>query len=173
MLRQIKQYVPSQICLRCDVCCRFLDRNSSWAPIFTKDEIDGLLNVGKIPPCSFSKDNSIRLLPYKDLHICNFFCVDNNKCIIYPMRPFDCRLYPFILTYKDNKVFLGVDTKCPFVSSAMASSEFKEYVNYLIKFFSYAQTVSFICENSILISRLKDDIEFISMLDNLSQKICI
>ena len=42
------------------------------------------------------------------------FLDEKDKCKIYKKRPFDCRLYPILLNFKDKKPYIWVDRKfCP------------------------------------------------------------
>ena len=43
--------------------------------------------------------------------VCHYF--KDGKCEIYPFRPLECRLYPWVLTWKDNKLDLRLDELCP------------------------------------------------------------
>lgn len=38
MLQNFKQFVPSNVCLSCDGCCRFKQSDSRWRPHMTKEE---------------------------------------------------------------------------------------------------------------------------------------
>lgn len=65
---------------------------------------------------------------------CSFFNLQDNKCKIYALRPFECQLYPFLINRKGKKVFLALDLHCPFVEKKLKTQEFKEYVLYLTDF---------------------------------------
>ena len=39
MKSNLNQFVPSEVCLHCDRCCRFKEENSAWRPKMAKEEI--------------------------------------------------------------------------------------------------------------------------------------
>lgn len=121
---KVKQFVLSGFCLKCEGCCRFSQRNTIWSPHLLKEEKE---KSGK----------KVSLLPNpKDTNfICAFFDIQNNRCRSYALRPFECRLYPFLINRKNHKVFLAVDLKCPYVEKKLKSKEFKEYIYYLTNLF--------------------------------------
>ncbi|HZH48759.1 MAG TPA: hypothetical protein VFD86_03230, partial [Nitrospira sp.] len=43
---KVPQLVPSSVCLRCDVCCRFPDVDSPLRPYFTSEEISQAIDHG-------------------------------------------------------------------------------------------------------------------------------
>ncbi|MEK7871599.1 MAG: phosphatidylglycerol lysyltransferase domain-containing protein [Nitrospirota bacterium] len=113
----LKPLVESDLCFKCDVCCRFIDKESPLRPYFSRDEIWRLINAG-VSPMPFKRLDGckIDLIPYGDLHICPFFGSGENRCTIYEMRPLDCRIYPVAVMRACNEacLFIGLDTKCPF-----------------------------------------------------------
>ncbi len=112
----MKNLIPKEFCLACDVCCRFLEERSLLRPIFLKeerrDEFKDLLD----------SEGHVILKKYNSLYICPFFLPEKNICSIYEQRPIDCRLYPFIITYNENKgkTMLCLDTTCPYAKDKMA-----------------------------------------------------
>lgn len=107
----MRHLIPKNFCLTCDVCCRFLDKESLLRPSFLEKERRKRFR-NKI-----DKQGRVILRKYNDLYICPFFLHRQNLCSIYRQRPLDCRLYPFIIIYNENKkrIILGLDKKCPFV----------------------------------------------------------
>ncbi|MCI0405004.1 MAG: phosphoribosylanthranilate isomerase [candidate division Zixibacteria bacterium] len=43
MPEELKQFVPQEVCLACDGCCRFKEDSSEWRPKVAKTELDALL----------------------------------------------------------------------------------------------------------------------------------
>lgn len=128
----IKQFIPKEYCLGCQGCCRFQEPDSVWLPCLLDSEIQGLYKKG-IVPLAVSSSKRIRPIPSttEDNFVCAFLTPKDNKCKIYPLRPFECQLYPFLINRKEDKVFLGLDLKCPFVQERLKSRQFKEYVKDL------------------------------------------
>jgi|GEM_PF-199086 len=111
----IPQLIPQEFCLKCEICCRFTEKFSPWAPFILREEIDNFtLNLP-----SFIKSYGINIMLKKEnnFYICPFFDISQNKCTYYRMRPLDCRLYPFILFYDQSytKIMLGIDSQCPYI----------------------------------------------------------
>jgi len=109
----LKQFIPNDYCLKCDVCCRFGQKNSIYAPKFLPSEVKRLgdrffqttiLRKNLSPSCGGS-------------YLCQYFSPFANSCNIYANRPLDCQLYPFMVTYDKEyeNIILCIDTKCPYV----------------------------------------------------------
>jgi len=64
---------------------------------------------------------------------CPFFNPNTHECGIYPDRPLDCQLYPFVLTLglTEKRVVLGLDTQCPFVQDLTHQTTLLEHGKYL------------------------------------------
>lgn len=156
----LRQLVPSNACLTCDVCCRFIDRESPLRPYFNKDEIWRLIEAG-ISPRPFRRLDGckIELIPYRDLYICPFFMPGENRCSIYNLRPLDCRIYPIaVMKAQDgSSILIGVDTKCPYSKEARRD-DVKCYTEILHSLIEQE-------EASGIIGDFQDDVRVISLLD--------
>jgi Fe-S-cluster containining protein len=131
----IKQFIPQEICLECQGCCRFSQRDSVWSPSLLNEEVEELLK-NKIPPLFISSDKKILLRQpaAEGNFVCSFFTPEENLCKIYPWRPFECQLYPFLINRKGGKVFLALDLHCPFVAKKIKTRDFEDCVLYLTEF---------------------------------------
>lgn len=121
------------VCLKCQGCCRFLQAQTEWAPCLLNEE-KKLLSENIRFASLISMDNRVCLISSEkgDIFLCPFLNEEENKCRIYASRPFECRLYPFILNRKKSKVFLAVDTNCAYAKDNLNSASFKEYLSYLL-----------------------------------------
>lgn len=119
-----------------------------WLPLLLNEEIAHLLK-NNFPPAVISQDKRIRSEPYlkENNFICSFFMPEDNKCKIYALRPFECQLYPFLINRKDDKIFLALDLKCPFVKENSGNQKFKEYIQYLTDLFHAPSTIKIIRQN--------------------------
>jgi len=112
---RMKQIVHHEQCQRCHECCRFRADRQDFAPIFTAGEVETIRQAYEVSPRGASRpfpefvpfkatDNvfQIRLkkaevedpvYPY----VCPFLDEQNYACSIYEVRPFDCRIWPFII----------------------------------------------------------------------------
>jgi len=105
----LKQFIPNEYCLKCDICCRFGQKNSVYAPKFLPGECISHTGRAQGPAPTLNK--------HGNTYICEFFSPTANTCTIYTQHPLDCQLYPFMVTYdkKYENIVLCLDTKCPYV----------------------------------------------------------
>ena len=128
----ITQIVPVGHCLKCKGCCRFKEADSVWVPTLLEEEVLELIDKD-LPSAAISKGKRLMAIPSEEegSFICPFLKVQGNACAIYASRPFECQLYPFLITLRNKKVILTVDLNCPWAQGKMGSKEFKEYTGYL------------------------------------------
>ena len=75
----LQQFVPSQVCLSCNGCCRFKDEASVWRPRPASDEIEAIRKNGlaeKIlgkEQSPLSPDGRIKTVCSDAEHLCSFF----------------------------------------------------------------------------------------------------
>ena len=161
---KLYQIIPTDVCLSCDVCCRFLEKDSPLAPIFTQSEKQRLISQD-IDPTLFQqqvdgKSSQIILQPYKDHYICPFFEPKTHKCKIYPYRPLDCQLYPFSIMFSEDRtsIVLGVDMLCPFSETHFDSDLFRQHFQDVIDYVESDPVRSQIVENWSLIGEFQDTV---------------
>ena len=144
----IKQFVPSEVCLKCRGCCRFKEIDSVWSPYLLDEEIQDLLDK-KIPSAFISLNK--KLLPVPNPQgagfICPFLEVKDNQCKIYEFRPLECQLYPFLISLRSRKVILTLDLNCPYVQEHLKDDEFKIYTDYLAAFLNSSAQVRILKDN--------------------------
>ncbi|MBI4309404.1 MAG: YkgJ family cysteine cluster protein [Candidatus Omnitrophica bacterium] len=134
----LKQFVPSQVCLKCEGCCRFQAADSIWRPKWDKKE--------------FTDDNDyVTTIVDCGRHLCRFFNKSDSTCRVYADRPFECVLYPFLLSRHVEGIKAYVHLACPYVQDHHSSAAFNEYVEYLRAFFTQPRTLDFLRGNSRLI----------------------
>ena len=165
----IEQFIPQDLCLACDTCCRFNLPETIWSPLFTAEEIKELVGNNIIPPLFFtekkgSRAHRINLEPFREHFICPCFDPKDKKCKIYSSRPFECRLYPFLLVKKENKFYLAYDRKCAYFSNG-DKKRIEEYRDYLKNEFQKENSLLFLREHLELFARYPlDDIGIVSCL---------
>lgn len=164
---KLKKIMPAGACSACDVCCKFLDKKSTWAPVFLPFEI-----TTEIKPYLY-KSGRVRLKLSSLIYICPFFDKPKNKCTKYAKRPFDCRIYPFTVTFDEcrESIVLGIDTKCPFARDPKNKNAIKEYSEYLAGVLERKTTTSLICENPLFIGNFHNDIIKLSQLSALTKSL--
>ena len=57
---ELKQFIPQEYCLRCEVCCRFPEQHTVWAPKFTPLEKAAALNLVRKEFSKETKERSSR-----------------------------------------------------------------------------------------------------------------
>ncbi|MDD5059742.1 MAG: YkgJ family cysteine cluster protein [Candidatus Omnitrophica bacterium] len=154
----IKQFVPSEFCIKCKGCCRFKEAGSVWSPCLLDEEIQKILDKKGIPVASISIDRHIQPVACSgcsDL-VCPYLAVSENKCQIYEMRPFECQLYPFLLNLRKGKVLLTVDLNCPYVCEKINNQEAKEYIIYLTGFLNSPKMLKLFEDNPQIIQAYEE-----------------
>ena len=148
---EFRQFVPSEICLSCDGCCRFREEKSEWRPRVAMEE--------KVP-AFFLKDNNqiysrqnvdidnyLRVSSCQGACLCGFLKNDNH-CAIYDQRPFECGLYPFLITRDESGVAVSAHLSCPYLQEKYGTSEFEEYAAYLKETFATNKMAVFLKRNA-------------------------
>ncbi|MCR4337343.1 MAG: phosphatidylglycerol lysyltransferase domain-containing protein [Candidatus Omnitrophica bacterium] len=147
----LKQYVPSSVCLSCDGCCRFKEQNSRWRPRVGLQEKTQLSLAEKIFATAVDEEGSLKTISCGGMHLCQFFNATDHTCGVYQNRPFECQLYPFLLTRWQGKVAICVHWNCPHVQKHFGSLEYQKYVQYLQDYFGQAEVKEFVEKNPGLI----------------------
>lgn len=160
----IKQFIPEEVCLKCQGCCRFSRPNSAWLPCLLDEEIQSLLEK-KIPPATISMERKIQPIPHPqgEGFICAFFDYKENKCKIYQFRPFECQLYPFLINLCGKKVVLTVDLNCPYIKEKLGTSELKGYTEYLIAFLNSPKQLRLLKDNPQIIQAYEEVMDIIEL----------
>jgi len=114
---EFKQYICSDSCIECKGCCVFSCRD--WLPqLFSKEkEI-----LGK---------STVMLQEKAGICFCEYLQPGSHRCKIYVNRPFECRLYPFLINKKDAKLELAAHLACPYVINRIKEKQFQDYCSYI------------------------------------------
>jgi uncharacterized protein len=124
----LKQFVPSSVCLKCDGCCRFQTPDSLWRPKGEDaDYIATVADCGK--------------------HLCRFLNKTDSTCTVYANRPFECALYPFLLSHGSDGIDVFVHLACPYVQQNEQDPKLQEHVGYLQDLFRQPQMADFLRRN--------------------------
>jgi hypothetical protein len=146
----LKQFVPSAICLKCNGCCRYKEADSAWRPKLgarDQDNLAALITAGDI----LDARNYIKTIQVCGEHFCRFLNQGDNTCGIYTKRPFECLLYPFILSQTPGAVKVYVHLSCPYVQDHLPRAEFEDYVAYLKVFFRREDIRGFLSVNKAML----------------------
>lgn len=181
MFTDFPQLVPQKICLSCRGCCRFKEASSLWRPKMAPSEIQAGINKKAFTE-AIGKDGYIKTAKEQGQDRCTFLDLGTNKCGVYTGRPFECRLYPFLLTRspspspsekeKENgengRVAVSVHWSCPYVQQSRYSAEFENYLTVVMAYFSDAEVARFLRDNPALAgdySEYRDEIEELFTLE--------
>jgi uncharacterized protein len=103
----------------CDYCggrCCYGESGYIWLNNTEIRNIAEFLNIGieKFISDYLRKENgkyTIKDIKFQNCYSCLFFDREKGRCSIYPVRPAQCRTYPFWKIYKDDSESLF--TECP------------------------------------------------------------
>ena len=143
----LKQFVPSSVCLQCDGCCRFKDEKSPWRPRLGKVDVNEL--ALQLTDSSVDDRAYLNTIQECGRHFCQFFRSSDSSCRVYEQRPFECSLYPFILSKVEGKVKVYVHLACPYVQDHQ-DKQVDEYGAYLRELLNQTATQEFLTRNQDL-----------------------
>jgi len=143
MITELPQNVPSDICLKCDGCCRFASSHSPWRPKVAQDEAGGALAA------ELDADGALKTVDYNGQPHCAFLCAGDNTCQVYGARPFECRLYPFLLIKSGDGVALGAHLSCPYVQKHRDGT-FERHIDEMRTYFQRSDVRAFLKRNPCL-----------------------
>jgi len=143
----LRQFVPSEVCLKCGGCCRYKSEDSPWRPkLGARDQAGlGVLVTGEDV---LDAQAYIKTIQTCGEHFCKFLNAKDNSCGIYSQRPFECSLYPFILSKTPETVKVYVHLACPYIQDHLSRSEYDAYVVYLKDFFWREDVRGFLAQNT-------------------------
>lgn len=145
--------------MACRRCCRFADPQDAQTPVFSTEEVRRALTAGAsaawfqpaAPP-----SQTVRVGPHPCGGTqCPALEPTRHHCRIYPERPLDCRLYPFVVTRdaSGRRLLLAVDTKCPYVQQLGAGRVLRDYGWYLLRLLESPSGQRLLVENPGLAGR--------------------
>jgi hypothetical protein len=170
----LPQLVPSRICLKCDVCCRFPEPDSFLRPYFTPEEKRKAVARGVDPahfPGPAGGQVSVVPNPSGDAYLCPAFDPATSHCRIYEDRPLDCQIYPLAVMWNDTRsqVVLGWDAKCPFMREAVPS-EIRAHAKTVAALVEREDMLETFVGHPRLIGRFQDDVVVLHPLPRLTAR---
>ncbi|MDE2223359.1 MAG: YkgJ family cysteine cluster protein [Candidatus Omnitrophica bacterium] len=142
-------FVYSEVCLKCKGCCRYKAGDSPWRPKLGEGEAPSLAQAitgGDV----LDEKGYIKTIQSCGEHFCRFLNQADNTCGIYAKRPFECLLYPFVLSQTPEGVKVYVHLSCPYVQDHLPRKDFESYVSYLKEFFRQEDVRAFLARNKAL-----------------------
>lgn len=161
----IKQLVPQEFCLKCRGCCRFRGADSVWLPCLLDEEALDLIDKLGIPAVSISANKKIAPVvnPAGEGFLCPLLDSADNKCKIYAFRPFECRLYPFLINLRGKKVVLTVDLNCPYIEKNLKSQALKDYTEYLAAYLNAPARIKLLKDNPQIIQAYEEVLDLVEL----------
>jgi len=142
----LKQFVPSEVCLKCKGCCRYKEADSPWRPKLGVEDQAGLADL--ITAGDVLDENAyITTIQTCGEQFCRFLNGGDNTCGIYTKRPFECSFYPFILSKVHDTVKVYVHLSCPYVQDHLSRAHYDNHVAYLKEFFRQEEIRGFLLRN--------------------------
>ncbi|MBM4125452.1 MAG: DUF2156 domain-containing protein, partial [Nitrospira sp.] len=186
----LNQFVPSRVCLTCDVCCRFPEEDSFLRPYFTAEEIGRAMAAG-LDPSQFPDHSGcqVRVVPNPagEGYLCPAFDPATAHCRIYEGRPLDCQIYPLALMWSDDRreVLLGWDSKCPFLRGegpvsrepleggpeARESGDIRVYAEQVAHRLESEEMLALLAAHSRFIGPFQEDVVVLRALPRLTAKL--
>lgn len=175
-IRGVPQIVPESWCLECRICCRFPAQEGVQLPTWSA------LEAGWIPASAAGRgwlkphSGGPSLVPQlrkcaADLH-CPAFSHEGNRCTIHPVRPLDCRIYPFTLarTASGSQTLLAMDRKCPYIQAHGSDPEMAAYVRRLAEHLDSPAGLAYVEQNPRVIGTFWPEFVSVAPLPRLSRQ---
>ena len=171
----LPQIVPSRVCLTCDVCCRFPERDSFLRPYFTAEEITRAIERGADPawfPDPTGSQVTVVPNPQGDGHLCPAFDPATSQCRIYDARPLDCQLYPLAVMWnaEHDQAVLGWDTQCPFLRDQVPE-EIRTFTDRMASRLEQEEMIAVFARHPRLIGRFQEDVIVLRVLQRLTERL--
>lgn len=174
------QIINSKDCKNCnDECCRFAPHLKRFAPVFVGEEFKDVINRG------YSKNlfkkisrNEYQLKlnkKEKGFFVCDFLTKDE-RCSINKIKPYDCKIWPFILMNgkgkNKNRVYLMVDAvnECHAIKKA-SKEKMKRYITYLKKYLESDKVATFLKKYPKMIRDYDCDLTKICYMERLTKRL--
>lgn len=155
MFSDFPQLVPQKFCLSCRGCCRFREAQSVWRPKVAPAELEDNEHKKDLT-WALGQDGYIKTVKAQGQNRCAFLNLETNKCGVYSGRPFECRLYPFLLTGKEGNIVVSVHLSCSYVQQNRCTREFECYLAVLRGYLSRERNFNFFRNNPAMLGDYSD-----------------
>ncbi|MBF0330406.1 MAG: DUF2156 domain-containing protein [Candidatus Omnitrophica bacterium] len=132
---QTPQILTSQQCLSCRGCCLFHGPSGDWAPRLMPEDIQALIQVTADTSWLQSCDRIALKCRVGDARACAFLNEPDHHCRMYAHRPFECRLYPFLLSREKNAFKVYAHLSCPAIAEFKRSGVWDQHLATIRAFF--------------------------------------
>lgn len=139
--------VTSAQCLACKGCCAFLHSGGDWSPRLTPEDIS-LLTEADPERTWLNGEERVSLVPSSRGQACFFLDEASHHCRVYAKRPYECRLYPFLLSHEDGVVKLYAHLSCPALGELFKKDDWRRRISSTRAFFQQDATLAWVRENA-------------------------
>ncbi|MBN1869711.1 MAG: YkgJ family cysteine cluster protein [Candidatus Omnitrophica bacterium] len=150
VIKGLPQFVPQPTCLSCDGCCRFSGKDSPWRPKMAREEINKKCPYAQRLLKELDEGNALQTVEHRGHIQCAFLSAEDNLCRVYEHRPFECRLYPFLLLQENGDLVIAVHLQCPYIQEKRKDNIFGEYVSSLKEYVRRPEVLGFLKRNPML-----------------------
>ena len=125
----LSKILSNETCGKCKGCCYF-DKDDLWeVPLLTPETAD--IIEKNYPETKLIKNKSLMSFEVPELSGDEMFVcpiLTDNGCILKDDKPFDCKIWPFIIMYDENKnASIAVSSYCKPVSS-LSKEKLKDFL---------------------------------------------
>jgi Fe-S-cluster containining protein len=118
-----------------------------------QEEIQKEVSAGVNPSTQLDQRHYLKTVERQGRCLCAFFRAADHICRVYPLRPFECRLYPFLLTKEKGSAAVSVHLSCPYVQEHRHEEAFERHVKALREYFRQEDVRGFVRRNPSLVKR--------------------
>ena len=164
---EIPQILTSEQCLKCRGCCIFHQPEGDWSPRLTPEDVAGLMKAEPDGKWRHGSDRIV-LKSCKGAHACSFIDEQSHHCFVYGARPFECRIYPFLVSSEKSGFKIYAHLSCPGIDQLRAAGVWEGARTKIRAFFSQTDVQSFIHHHAVSFpdySLSKDEIEEVFAFD--------
>ena len=139
-------------CLSCEGCCRF-PAQDCWTAKAGKEERAALQDAPRALPFPSDKPvvdekGAVATVPVGNHYQCVFFKTENGYCLAYSCRPFECRLYPFVVARYEGRVVVALHEGCPYVMKHGKDPSLITHIDALRAYFKKPEVRQFVHNNA-------------------------
>lgn len=135
--------VTSQQCLECRGCCAFAHSGGDWSPRLTPE--DASMLAGVFPGKEWQDgEERVALVSSSRGQACFFLDEADHRCRAYGVRPYECRLYPFLLSLEDGVVRVYAHLSCPALADMLKKKDWRRSISAVRVFFQQDKTLGWV-----------------------------
>ena len=153
--------------MKCRGCCLFHQPGGDWSPRLTPEDVAALM---KAVPDGAWRNGSDRIVlkSCKGAHACSFIDEKTHHCFVYGVRPFECRIYPFLVSSEKSGFKVYAHLSCPAIDQLRTAGAWEDALAKIKAFFGKMDVQAFVHRHAVNFpdySLSKDEIEEVFAFD--------